>query len=259
MKARRFIAIAGALAAVLAVAGCPLTGLIPGTTPTPPTFPEGAKLVGRFTFGGAAPTATGLKAKYRASGESVKADSDKADVDSQGYFYFTASSITSGSDYQLVWDDQGKVVTDKTVNTMGLFVSDAVKAYATADKKEVQKEMDVKWDGAYGVEPNATFATNFTFSKAPNLDADYFVSTFTAPAGTDVTTTSPTACWSSTAGSGTTVEWKKICSATIGATTGTAPTGDLYYQIKFVKKGTAQSFASKKEFFGQTKYVPFKI
>ncbi|MBM3270121.1 MAG: hypothetical protein FJZ01_21005 [Candidatus Sericytochromatia bacterium] len=260
MKARRILAIAGAMAAVLAVAGCPLTGLLPGpTTPTPPTFSADSKLIGRFTFGGSSPSATGLKAKYRAAGQSVAADAAIADVDAQGYFSFTDSKITAGSDYQVVWDDQGKIVESADVNTMGLYVSDSIKALGASDAKTVQKEMDVKWEGAYGVAPKGTFVSKFTFQKIANLDADYFVSTFTAPTSTDVTKTNPTACWSSTAGSGNEVTWDKTCSSTIGGTGGTAPSGDLYYQVKFVKKGTAQSFSGKKDFFGQTKYVPFKI
>ncbi len=98
MNARRIVTAVSAASVVLVIAACDITKLLPGpTTPTPPTFGSDSKLIGRFTFGGSAPSATGLKAKFRAAGESVKSDSDTATVDSQGYFSFTAAAITSGS------------------------------------------------------------------------------------------------------------------------------------------------------------------
>lgn len=236
MKALRIAATAAAAAGVLAIAGCPLGGLIPGTQPSPfAGFPSDAKLTGRFTFGGNPPPQQ-LQAQYKKSGASAR-ETPKATTDSGGYFYF--KDVAAG-DYQLIWDDGGEEVKSGDVNTAGLYVSDPVTS-PPASLATPQVTMDLKWEPKAspgpGGEATKGTATSFTFNAFPNLDATYQISIF----NTSRQAQTPTATANA---------------SPIAVDTSSLTAGSYLYQIKFFKKGG--TFGGK-NFYGSTKYIGFTL
>lgn len=237
MRALRIAAGVAAVAGVLAIAGCPLTGIIPGTTPTPfPGFPSDAKLTGRFTFGGNPPPQT-LTAEYKVPGGNRA--SEKATTDSGGYFYF--KGVTPGT-YQIVFDDGGEEIKDANVNTVNVYVSDPVTS-PPSDLKNPQVTLDLKWEPKMKPAPGGTFDGTFTFNTIPNLDADYFISVFNS---------SKSAVTSDLPAPGGTLTWDKK-----DKDGNTLPAGNYFYQIKFAKKG--KKFGATDGFYGQMKFIAFKI
>jgi hypothetical protein len=240
MKVRRIAALAVAVTGVLAIAGCPLVN-IPGTTPTFAGFPSTAALTGRFTFGGNSPPQA-LEAGYKEPGGSRS--TEKATSDGQGYFSFAGA--TDGKEYQVIWDDQGQEASDDKVNTIGVYVSDAVTAKKPpASTTNPQVQLDLKWEPLTGSDaspkPAASVtksaSTKFTFATITNLGATYQISLFNSTKGA----VTPTA-------SGTT--------SPLTVDTSSLAAGDYYYQIKFFKTGG--TFGGK-NFYGSTKYVKIKL
>ncbi len=223
---------------VVALAGCPLTGLPGSSTPTPgPTAPPNS-LVGRFTFQGSAPPST-LTAQYNpvTNGTRGSRASVTASTDSEGNFYF--NPITAGQ-YQIIWDDGGQAMTSTSDNTMGLYVS----APVTAPNNGTPAVMDLYWLPSVSPAPNSTLtagSNTFKFNSVPNLPVYYEVSIFNSS--------------------------KSAVSSVPVATASTSPItvdlstlipGSYYYEIKFFANG-APADMTMANMFGSTKYVPFKI
>ncbi|MBO9539403.1 hypothetical protein J7643_02285 [bacterium] len=237
MKLQQKLGIAVTGAAVIGtLAGCP-TG-VPSVTP-------GSQIVsGRVTFGGGNPgqdLTIGLK---KFDGSAYQKLSQTTKTDTSGNYAFTDTSLTSGK-YQAFYDDGGQEVTDATVNTVGVYVSEAKDSPATIN-------FDVQWAFSPSVTPNAVFTVGTsTFGFAANTHApgaEYQVA---------VADANKSVKWSSAWANTTSFSWNgKEGSETNTPTGADRPTGKHYYQIKFRKAGTTFGGAG---FYGQTKWVPFTL
>lgn len=247
MKLQTIAVLSAATLSVALLAGCPTGTLPPGTGTTTPSI-----LSGRITHGAADPGSEltlGLKkfdgAAYQKLGTTTK-------TDTKGNYAFTDASLASGK-YQVIYDDGGQVMNDASVNTTGVYVSEAVEASSTATKSI---NFDVKWIINPLIEPAETFVVGTSSfgwaanTNAPGAEYQVFIQ--------DAASAS---VFSSAFKTRTTLAWNgKKTSA--NDTDKDAPTGALaaagqyYYQIKFQKAGTTYGGDG---FYGQTKWIPFKI
>lgn len=217
------------------VEGLPLYGILPPPAPGSVEFPPGAKLTGRFTFGGNSPPQL-LTAQYKKAGAGSR-ETARATTDTGGHFFF--EDVPAG-DYQFIWDDGGDEVKTGDVNTMGIFVSDPVTS-PPGSLTAPQRTMDLRWEprprpGPGGEAIKGT-STAFTFETVPYLDATYQISIFNASRQAQTPTATANA-------------------SPISLDTSSLSAGSYVYMIKFFKKG--DTFGGK-NFYGATKYISFSL
>jgi len=249
------------VASLVAIAGCDVTKLPVGTSPSAAptvspsagasTLPSASSLQGRLTFALNANSnpgmvlTVGLKHKPT-GGSSFSKISKTAATDDSGNF---ALSGLDNGDYQLVYDDEGKVAAG-TFNTTGVAVSDPVSVSASQSAIP-QKSLELSWDFTSAVPaPSSNLtrasASSFTFPAKPGLEAsaDYTVTVFQS------SDTSSGAIVSET------VENKSSGDITVSLNTSAVPTGDRYFVVKYFKHGGGFGAAN---FYGQTKPIPVKV
>lgn len=241
---KRMPAIALTLTAA-ALAGC---GNLPGTTT--PGGATDASITGRVTHLGMAPgQALNLSLKrfdgavYQKIGTSTKTTNN-------GDFDFRA--LPSGK-YQVFYDDQGEVVMDRDVNTVGAYVDAAVQVVELAAGSTPLVNFDVGWSLSPTIGPNGSYrvgsADRFSFStKYGDESAEYQIL---------VADSARSAVWSSAWGKTTSFAWNgNRGSETNSPSLSYGGSGDHFYQVKFRSPGT--KFGGEGS-YGQTKWIPFKV
>lgn len=229
-------------ASVTALAGCPTTGLPPGTG-------TGAAAVsGRVTFNGGNPGQALTLGLKKFDGSAWQKLNRTTTTDNSGNYAFTGTDLTAGR-YQVFYDDQGSVVTDPTTNTVGIYNSAGSEVTAAAS---ATIGFDVGWAFSPSITPNSTFSIGTsTFGFAANSNApgaEYQIAVGDAAKSVK---------WSSAWASTTSFAWNGNEGSETNTPTGTArPEGAHFYLVKFRKAGT--TFGGE-GFYGQTKWVPFTL
>lgn len=241
----------------LALAVPTTLGILVACGALPPSVtPGNESLTGRVTFNNQAPPER-LTVRLRndiGGGSFTPVLATTAQTNANGDFAF--QSLNEGT-YQPYWDDQGQITTDPGVNTAGIAVPDAVQVKANQGTAP-----NVTFDVAWPVNPNPTVNANvtlpysFSWAPKPNLPgaAQYqvFVKQFNATANTvggDV--------WSSGWNSGNSVSWNGNSGTETNTPSGAkAASGNYVYQVKYRKSGGTFGGGN---FFGQTKWIPFKV
>ncbi len=256
MKLVRIAAGLAGAGMVVALVGCPLTGLPGSSTPTPTpftAFPAGTLLDGMFTFQGKSPTQT-LNVDAKVPGSSGRLG--QTQTNSDGDFFWTSftNAPSPASPLQIVWDDSENGAGNTQAadqNTMALWVSDPLTSPPAA-LTTPQVTQDLYWV-ANAQPANATQATVnsglITFSFTPNTNlsnVQYQVSVFKSAS-------SNTACWSSKLAPNTSVQWDQTCGGSTTTGGGTAiGQSSFAWQIKFVENGG--SFGGSNA-YGSTKFI----
>jgi hypothetical protein len=251
------------VASLVAIAGCDMANL-PGSTkpsaspssqpsvsPTNSPVQSASALQGRLTFAlnpNSNPDVSlkvGLKQKL-AGGTAFSKIPTTADTDTSGNFAFNG---LPDADYQLVYDDEGKVAA-ASFNTTGVAVSDPVSVSASQSAIP-QKSMELSWDFSNAApQPNASItrsaSTTFSFPVKPGLggNADYVVTLY------PTTDTSSGALQSGSAydkGSGT---------VSINMDLTGLQSGQRYFVVKYFK---ADGVFGGANFYGQTKPIPITL
>ncbi|MNX15103.1 hypothetical protein D3C86_449450 [compost metagenome] len=222
----------------------------------PGITPGNESLAGRVTFNNQAPPQR-LTVRLRndiGGGTFSPVVATTAQTNANGDFAF--QSLGEGT-YQPYWDDEGQITSDPGVNTAGIAAPDAVRV--TSNQTSAP---NVTFDVAWPVNPNPTvngaisLPYSFSWAPKPNLpgSAEYqvLVTQFNKSAGTR-----GAAVWSSGWNSGNSVSWNGNAGTETNSPTGArSAAGDYVYQVKYRKTGG--SFGGG-NFFGQTKWIPFRI
>lgn len=238
--------------------GLPTTiGILVACGALPPALTPGDEsLSGRVTFNNQAPPER-LTIRLRndiGGGQFSPVVATTAQTNANGEFVF--QSLAEGT-YQPYWDDQGQITTDPGVNTAGVTVPDPVRV--ASDQSTAPR---VNFDVAWLVNPNPTVDASitlpYTFSWAPKPSlpgaAEYqvFVKQYNAgnrTVGGDI--------WSSGWNSDNAVSWNGNRGTETDSPTGArVSAGDYVYQVKYRKAGGTFGGGN---FFGQTKWIPFKV
>lgn|GEM_PF-6496069 len=251
------------VASLVAIAGCDTMRLPnstnpssapssqPSVSPTNSPIQAASALQGRLTFAlnpNSNPDVSlkvGLKQKL-AGGTAFSKIPTTADTDVSGNFAFNG---LPDADYQLLYDDEGKVAAS-TFNTTGVAVSDPVSV--TASQSAIpQKSMELSWDFTNAApQPNASITRSasaaFTFPAKPGLEgnADYQVTIY------------PTTDTSSGALKSGTVLNKASGNVTVNLDISTLTAGSRFFVVKYYKAGGSFGGAN---FYGQTKPIPITL
>lgn len=221
----------------------------------PGITPGNESLTGRVTFNNQAPPER-LTVRLRndlGGGKFSPVVATTAQTNANGEFAF--QSLAEGT-YQPYWDDQGEITSDPGVNTAGIAVPDAVQV------KSGGTAPNVNFDVAWPVNPNPTvngsvaLPYSFSWAPKPNLpgSAQYQVLVKQYNAGNK---TVGGDVWSSAWNSGNSVSWNGNAGTETNSPSGTkASAGDYVYQVKYRKSGGTYGGGN---FFGQTKWIPFKV
>lgn len=232
-----------AVGTAIALYGC---AQLPFST-TPPAQQD--QISGRATFDNKDPGNSLLLGLKRYDGAKYAKLVNQASTDNTGKYGF--AGLTDGK-YQVFYDDQGQDVTDPTVNTVGVYNTEAVTiASGSANTATVSVNFDVAWPFAPTIKPNDTFTvpSTFGFTGIPaHTDAEYQIL---------VADANKAAVWSSVFGTSKTITWNgKRGSEIATPTTNYTGVGRHYYLIKFRKPGTTWG---NEGYYGQTKWVPFTV
>lgn len=234
--------------AVLAISlvGC---GKLPGMT-TPPSGVQNASISGRITHLGQAPGQALQLSLKRFDGSTYQRLGTSAKSDDQGQYAF--SNLDPGK-YQVFYDDQGEVVQNADVNTVGAYVDAAVQVVDVSAGGKATSNFDVGWDFSPTIKPNDTFTVGgsdrLSFStKYGAASAEYQVL---------VADSNKRAVWSSAWTNSTSFDWNgNRGSETNDPQDRYTGTGAHYYLVKFRKPGTVFGGDG---YYGQTKWIPFKV
>lgn len=233
-----------ALMALTAVSLAPGCGNLPGAT-TPPAGGV-PSIGGRITFKGGNPGQALALSLKKFDGSAWQRQSNTTTTDINGNYTF--NSLNNGR-YQVFYDDQGQVVTDPQVNTVGVYVSTGVDV---ASGSTATSNFDVSWPFNPSIAPNAAFTVGTsTFGFAANGNApgaEYQVL---------VGDSNKSAVWSSAWASTTSFGWNGNRGTETNSPTGAKEgSGTHFYQVKFRKAGTVYGGDG---YYGQTKWVPFTL
>jgi hypothetical protein len=234
----------------LVLAGCGITpGTLPGSTgPGAGTAP--AQISGHITHLGGAPGQALTLSLKRYDGANYQRIGVSTKTDNQGNYSF--SNLSPGR-YQVFYDDQGQVVQDADVNTVGAYVDAAVQVVDVSAGGTGTDNFDIGWSFTPTIRPNATYhlnsADSFSFStKFGAQDSEYQIL---------VADGNKSAVWSSGWTQGTSFTWNGNRGSETDQPTGAYTGSGLhYYQVKFRKLGT--DFGGD-GYYGQTKWVPFQL
>lgn len=238
--------------------GVPVTlGFLVACGALPPGItPGNESLSGRVTFNNQAPPER-LTVRLRndlGGGQFSPVVATTAQTNANGEFTF--QSLSEGT-YQPYWDDQGQITSDPGVNTAGVAVPDAVRV--TSNQTSAPR---VDFDIAWPVNPNPTVNAavslpySFGWAPKPNLPgaAQYQVLVKQYNAGSKTVAGD---VWSSAWNTGNSVSWNGNAGTETNAPTGAkAAAGDYVYQVKYRKSGGTYGGGN---FFGQTKWIPFRV
>lgn len=238
--------------------GLPLTlGFLVACGALPPGItPGNESLTGRVTFNNQAPPER-LTVRLRndlGGGTFSPVVGTTAQTNANGDFAF--QSLSEGT-YQPYWDDEGQITTDPGVNTAGVAAPDAVKVTTNQGSAP-----SVNFDVAWPVNPNPTvngsisLPYNFGWAPKPNLPgaAQYQVLVTSYNPSTRLRGAS---VWSSAWISGNSVSWNGNQGSETNSPTGARiGAGDYVYQVKYRKSGGTFGGGN---FYGQTKWIPFKV
>lgn len=230
--------------AVTALAGC---GDLPGGT-WPQT--QDVSISGRVTHLGQDPGQELLLGLKRFDGSGYQKIGVSTKSNRQGEYRFT--SLTPGK-YQVFYDDQGEIVMDADVNTVGAYVDAAVQVVNVGLGSAPEVRFDVGWDLSPTIKPNASFhpgsSDRFSFSsKYGDYGSEYQIL---------VADANMTSVWSSAWTSTTSFAWNgRRGTETNSPSSSYGGTGTHFYLIKFRSPGSA--FGGEGS-YGQTKWIPFEL